>query len=209
MESTINQFEQIKLEVSQKIENAINNPIYESRLIELEEKLKNIRDRFIKTGKRNPEDNAQDDEIESELMKSSAVVETLPEFKEMLNQLSVKFGNKYNWIDNYLAHENSHANMAESTGHDLIGYAIVFIKDDQGNLSNIQPVHFNKPDLNWSPEEMLRKSIEVTNAPKEYEDKLSEGDIESLNNDKKSLIEIREREDKIRISEIRNNLGLE
>jgi hypothetical protein len=209
MESAISQFEQIKLKVSEKIENAINNPIYESRLIELEEKLKNTRDRFIKTGKRNAEDNAQDDEVESELMKSSAVVETLPEFKEMLNQLSVRFGNQYNWINDYLAHENSHANIAESTGHDLVGYATVFIKDDQGNLSNIQPLHFNKPDLNWSPEEMLRKSIEVTNAPEVYGDKLSEGDMESLQNDKKSLAEIREREDKLRISEIRNDLGLE
>jgi hypothetical protein len=72
MESVINQFEQIKLKVSEKIENAINNPIYESRLIELEEKLKNTRDRFIKTGKRNPGDNAQDDEVESELMKSNS-----------------------------------------------------------------------------------------------------------------------------------------
>lgn len=209
MESLINQFDQTKLKVSEIIENAINNPIYESRLIELEEKLKTTRDRFIKTGKRTPEDNAQDDEVESEIMKSSAVVETLPEFEEMLKQLSVKFGNEYNWINNYLAHENSHANVAESTGHNLVGYATVFIKDDQGNLSNIQPLHFNKPDLNWGPEEMLRKSIEVTNAPEEYGDRLSEGDIESLQNDKKSLAEIKEREDKIRIREIRNDLGLE
>lgn len=209
MESAISQFEQIKLKVSEKIEKAKNNPIYESRLTELEKKLKETRDKFIKTGKRNLEDNAQDDEVESELMKSCAVVETLPEFREMLNQLSVRFGNQYDWINSYLAHENAHANVAESTGHDLVGYATVFIKNDQGDLINIQPLYFTKANLNWGPEEMLRKSIEVTNAPEVYGDTLSEGDMESLQNDRKSLAEIKAREDKIKVGEIRNDLGLE
>lgn len=209
MESPINPLEEMKSKVAEKLEKAINNPMFESRLIELEEKLKHVRDKFIKTGQREDIDNKQDDAIEAELLKSSAVVETLSEFQEMLNQLSVKFGKEYNWIDNYLAHENSHANIAELTGHDLIGYAVVFIKDAEGNLSNIQPLHFNKPNLSWSPEEMLMRGIEVTNAPETYGDILSEGDIESLKNDNESLLKIRKEKDKLRINQIRNSLGLE
>lgn len=209
MESPTNMLEGMKLRVAEKLEKAIRNPMYESRLIELEEKLKHARDQFIKTGQREEGNDNQDDAIEVELLNSSAVVETLPEFQEMLHQLSVKFGERHNWTANYLAHENSHANVAELTGHNLVGYATVFIKDAEGNLSGIQPLHFNKPDLRWAPEEMLMKSIEVTNAPETYGDTISEGDIESLKNDKESLLKVREEKNKLRIREVRNKLDLE
>ena len=135
---------------------------------------------------------AVEDMIEFEILHSTALADTIGEFRETLEQIRIEFGLTQEWVDDLVAHENAHANVARDTGHEWVGYGAVFIKDDNGQLSAVQPVHFTKPDLSWGPMELITKSIEVTEAPAVYGNKLSEGDVANLEQDKARLEKIRE-----------------
>jgi hypothetical protein len=199
-------FEQIKDEVVKKIEQASGNPISEDRLGEIEDELKLLTDNFIETGNRSVEQLEAEKVLEEELFKSSAIVGNITEFRIMLDYLSEKFGSEHKWVENYLAHENAHASVAEATGHEFVGYATIFIKDNKNEIVGIQPLSFTKPQLEWGPEEMIKKGIETTEAPEKYSDKLSEGDETALILAKQRLEKIEQ--DKQRLSEIRKELGI-
>ena len=203
MES-INQ-ESLKDRISRSIEQAKNNPISDERVIAIEWRLNEIKDKFVAEGHRTPEGEAEEMAIEAEIMQSSAVVDTLPGCQELFSQVARDFNLGQAWADDLVAHENAHANVAEATGHDLIGYAVLFIKDEGGQLSNLQPLHISRPDVEWGPRESLTKHIEVTNAPAEYGNTLSEGDKFDIEADRRRLAEIDRRD---QIEQIRASLGM-
>ncbi|MDO8482593.1 MAG: hypothetical protein Q7S86_02120 [bacterium] len=210
--------EKIRKEIFQRIDVARNNPIARTRLVEIEKQLGRFIDTFLKNGQRDDAQIISENEIDREILQSCAVADNIVEFKEMLRQLAERYESaigKNNeeaikWAEDMLAHENAHANVAQATGHEWVGYAALFIKDEDGNLSSFQPLHFTKPKLEWGPRELITKSIEVIEAPEKYGNKLSEGDVESLAQDKQRLesIRVREEMDQRRISEIRKDLGI-
>lgn len=191
--------EKMRSDIAERIRNAKDNALSEERLAEFEDKLRSYQDLFIKNGQRNPEDIAEEDQIEAEILRSSAVADTLNEFREVLEQIKANYFLGEEWVNNLVEHENAHANVAQATGHEWVGYGAVFIKDANGQLSNIQPVHFTKPNLSWGPREVITKNIEVTEAPALYGNSLSEGDEKSVEEDQERLK---------RIDETRKRLGI-
>ena len=198
--------EKIKEDIVRKIEAAIENPISEVRLGEIEEKIKSITEFFIENGFNNNEQKATEKALEEEILKSSTTVDNIAEFEIMLEILSDKFGSQHGWVENYLAHENAHGNVAEATGHDWVGYSTVFIKDNNNELTGIQPLNFTKSKPEWGPKEMLTKKIQVTEAPEKYGDKLSDGDKSELDWERQKLEKIEE--DEKRLIELRKELGI-
>lgn len=136
---------------------------------------------------------------------NSDILVKTPEQK--LARYNKKFGSEHGWVEKYLAHENAHVNIAEVTEHEVVGYATVFIKDNTGELVAIQPLNFTKPQLEWGPEEMIRKNIETAEAPEKYGDKLSDGDKSDLTLAKQRLEKIEE--NKKRLVELKKELGIE
>lgn len=201
--------EQLKEKIKQCIEQASKNPMAENRLAEIELQLSQMEETFLQTGTRSSEQLATEDRLEQEIKDSTAIADNLVEFKTMLEQLSEKYGSEHGWVENYLAHENAHANAGAETGHEWVGYGTVFLKDETGNLSHIQPLHFTKPKLEWGPREMLAKRIEVTAAPEKYGDKLSDADTDLLQRDQQRLRELGEREtrDRARLTDVRKQLA--
>lgn len=202
--------ERVREEIIKRVETAIGNPISDERLGEIERELSKFNSVFIEKGFRDEEQNKAEKQLEEEILRSSALAENLFEFETMLNYLSERFGTQHGWIDNYLAHENAHANVAEATGHESLGYATVFIKDNSGELVSIQPVHITKPQPEWGPKEVFSKNIEVLEAPEKYGDKLSDGDKADIVLSKQRLKEIEEREkkDKEKLEGVRKELGI-
>lgn len=199
--------EEIKEEVIKKIEQASSNPISEDRLEEIENELKLSTDKFIETSKRSKKQLESERKLEEEIFTASAIVNNLVEFRIMLDYLSEKFGLEHGWVEKYLAHENAHVNIAEVTEHEFVGYATVFIKDNTGELIAIQPLNFTRPQLEWGPEEMIKKNIETAEAPEKYSDKLSDGDESDLVLARQRLEKIEK--DKNRLAELRKELGIE
>ena len=203
--------EKIKIKIKEAIETAKNNPIAESRLVEIEALNNKMLDNFIERGYHDTQDIVQEDLIEAEILKSTALADNLVEYQEMLSQIASEFGLSKEWVQDLLAHENSHANVSESVGEDWVGYGAVFIKDDAGVLTNIQPLHLSKPKITWGPRETIAKKIEVLDAPRVYENELSEGDVSDieLNQQRLEKIRLQEEATKKRIDEIRGELGIE
>ena len=203
---SMNHTEKTKEKVTQSLEQAKRNPIFESRITELESQLNTLKDTFIKQGSRSAEMLAEENAIEAEIMQSSALADNIPEYREMLSQIASSYGLSQEWADDLLAHENAHANVAEVTEHEWVGYAAIFIKDENNNLTSIQPVHFTKPQLSWGPKELLEKSIEVTKAPEEYGNRLSEGDDASLTEDTERLKALQAQEELAQIQVVKEKL---
>jgi len=168
--------EQINEAVVEKVRRAINNAISKDRLDEIEEELEFFNAQYIKNEGLSDEDLATVREIEDERDRSIATVGNITEFRMMLDYLEERFGPKDDWIKSYLAHENAHANVAEATGHNFIGYSIEFVKLDDSGSVYVQPGISLEPQPEWGREELLRKRIAVTLAPEHYGDVLSVGD---------------------------------
>jgi len=179
--------EKMKQEIAQKIEIAMTHPLSEERMESLDNELRTIKSRFVKEKVKDELTKKRENEIEKEILQSSVYVKTIVEFREVLMQLGDRFGHAHNWIGKFLAHENAHANVSEQTGHDEGGYAVIFIKDDTGSLSHIQPLYISRPSASWGPQEMLLKEIEVLRAPEVYGDKLSESDKQDIESSEELL----------------------
>jgi hypothetical protein len=115
-----------------------------------------------------------------EELEACAVAHTLPEFQIMVRELAIMYPGVGKLMDevNWVAHENAHMNVAEATGHEILGYGIIFFSEGDPALSQwgIHPCSWTKSNISWGPEEILEKRIKVVNAPAEYGDKLSESD---------------------------------
>jgi hypothetical protein len=201
--------EAVSVRIEKALDAAQNNPIEESRLVELEAEISNHKRDFVERGTRSAEDEAREEEILAEILRSSAVVEDVAEYKLMLESIARRHNLPEDWSTHMLAHENAHANVAISTGHEFVGYAAIHMKDESGALSSIQPLVFHKPDPTWGPVESLKKGIEVTKAPEVFENEMSEGDTASVAEDEAHLARAQQLEvqRQQRMSQIREELA--
>jgi len=200
--------EAVSVRIEKALDAAEKNPIAESRLGELEEEISRHKKDFVEQGARSAEDEAREEEILAEILRSSAVAESIVEYKLMLESIARRHNLPDGWATHMLAHENAHANVAISTGHEFVGYAAIHMKDESGALSSIQPLVFHKPDPTWGPVESLTKGIEVTKAPEAFENEMSDGDTASVAEDEEHLARAQQLEvqRQQRLSQIREEL---
>lgn len=201
--------EAVSARIEQALDAAEKNPIAESRLGELEQKISKHKKDFVERGSRSVEDEAQEEEILAEILRSSALAGNIVEYKMMLESIARRHNLPESWSTHMLAHENAHASVAIGTGHEFVGYAAVHMKDETGSLSSIQPLVFNKPDPMWGPVESLTKGIEVTKAPEAFENEMSDGDTASVAEDEEHLARAQqlEAQRQQRLSHIREELA--
>lgn len=115
-------------------------------------------------------------EIIKLLEKGTISVETLFEFSLAMKLLGISDKER----QDYLSHENAHANKAESLGVQHLGYKIPLVKI--GNELFFKPyTHINMPN-EWSDEKTKKTLRKILLAPNEYGNKMSPGDIEKLKN---------------------------
>lgn len=118
-----------------------------------------------------------------ENIKGCALAHNLIEFKIMLEELADLYPalRKTIEIDQWLEHENAHMNVAEATGHDIVGYGIIFRKTHPlSPYISIQPVIMQTSNISWGPEETFEKQIKVLDAPREYETTVAQGDEDGI-----------------------------
>jgi len=121
-----------------------------------------------------------DEEIEKEIIDSSVFVNNLVEFREVLRQIAIICGESEIWIEDTLAHENAHANEAEVQGLDFRGYIALFVKDEFGKITGIQPACIIRTPKSFSHSDLLKSNEEVTLAPEKYGNELSDYDRKDL-----------------------------
>lgn len=173
--------------IKERISEAEKNPISVDRYADLENQINRINADFIERGFTLSEDTLKEDTILVEFMKSSAMAYNITEFHELLKQVGEKYDLGEKWVTDLLAHENSHANVLEKQNAIWKGYGVIFIKDESGALSSLQPLNFSRSNPDWDPKQMLTNSIESTKAPLEYGGKLSDGDIDAVKLAEKQL----------------------
>lgn len=215
-------FEQIKVEIGRKIEKARNNPLDVNRYQELEKQMVDQKDRFYKDEDKSSQDLELDEKIKQEILSHGAIVETLPEYREMLNQISKQNNLGEGWRDDLLAHENAHANVSQELKYDPIGYGLFFISEeieneDPRNIAQkqkrifIQPAHIHTDPAHYSPIELIENGIKILEAPKDYGNEMSDADIderdELLKRKQEFLAQAEEKRQRD-LSEVRKNLGL-
>lgn len=201
--------ESVSMRIEKALDIAEKSPIAESRLGELEQEISRHKKDFVEHGTRSAEDEAREEEILAEILRSSAIAENVVEYKLMLESIARRHNLPDGWSTHMLAHENAHANVAINTGHEFVGYAAIHMKDESGALSSIQPLVFHKPDPTWGPVESLTKGIEVTKAPEMFENEMSDGDTASVAEDEEHLARAQQLEvqRQQRLSQIREELA--
>lgn len=118
-------------------------------------------------------DNRSHDEeleaIQDAIMNSSITVQTLAEYRMVLENMTNPAE-----AEEILAHENAHANIAQSLGADFIGYSLLICKDgDEFVFRGGAPYRLPKE---WSAEKKKAAHIRIYNAPEEYGEELSPTD---------------------------------
>jgi hypothetical protein len=169
-----NTLETLKQEIRQRLEKALDNPILRSRLNELLKELDKMRKKDYKSP-------LTDQQIMDELLASSARADNLIEFQEMLRQLASHFNRPKEWIEDTLAHENAHAAAALENGFEWMGYALLYIKNEVGEVV-VQPFFIQRASKDWSQKELHFKNLQVLNAPKLYGHTLSSFDEKDIRN---------------------------
>ncbi|MEI7689259.1 MAG: hypothetical protein WCI91_03705 [Candidatus Nomurabacteria bacterium] len=120
--------------------------------------------------------------VSKEISKYMVTVDTLLEFKTLVEKLD----RNYYFTIGTISHENAHANMTEALCGKHRGYSIVVFKKEDGTYG-YQPIsHFDFSSV-LDPEEKIKKEIRVTNAPEEYGNKLSPGDKNRIQELEKQL----------------------
>jgi hypothetical protein len=209
-----NSFELLQKEISQKIEQAKQHPLKVSRYLELESLIKAQQQKLFREGIKTQEDIDLDTKIQEEIIAAAAIVKTIPEYKELLTQVSQQYNLGEEWINDLLAHENAHANAAEQIGYEQVGYGTFFLADENGSLVSIQPAHVHIEPNSWTPIEVIENGIRTLEAPDVYQNKMSEDDVLERDNllmekqkleERKEANEIQRQED---LSAVRNSLGI-
>lgn len=154
----------------------MSNPISEEEFNEISEVFRKVKKSFIKRGYYSKTNLAKEESAFTQLKAVGAMAYNLAEFKALLEELlSINHNISFGEVDSWLAHENAHMNIAESTGHKVIGYGLIFLKTFSF-FEVVQPFCLYKSDISWGPKENLEKDSLVADAPRVYGDKLSEGD---------------------------------
>lgn len=114
-------------------------------------------------------------EIDESIEKYTVKVNTISEFKILME----KTGRLDYSVMGSVEHENAHSNKAGSLGVGEGGYMLIVGKDDKGFLYQPVAVRGEFP-VGWTREEIIKSSIEMANAPKEYGNINSPGDNEQI-----------------------------
>lgn len=113
----------------------------------------------------------QIDALRETLRNSSVTVETLPEFRALLELV---FGVDSPDVQETLAHENAHANVVQQENAIFTGYSLLVAKD--GEEYNFLPGTDYETPKGWSVKKRTEVYGKILNAPDEYGNELSETD---------------------------------
>src|SRR5258708_37438895 len=138
--------DEIRKKASLRIRKAKSHPMSPERLSAIEKQFAELHSGFVHKGAQDAEATKQEDLIRAEIINSSAIAHDLAEFKAILKELvSYGPGLHVDLIYDWLSHENAHANVAQATGHNFIGYGILFLKE--GNRIGVQPFCLYDPNI--------------------------------------------------------------
>lgn len=125
------------------------------------------------------------EEVETKLKQSTVIVETLLEFKMLME----KMGKNYYIIRSVIEHENAHSNKASSLEAIHGGYSVIVSKNERGGFS-YQPTALTGTKEEWSDRKKIETNIKIASAPEEYGDRMSDSDYEQVAKMKKRLGEL-------------------
>jgi len=170
-----NSFEQRKQELRDLIALKKQSAIYTDQYDDLFEQVENYKDLIRDGGIENLVDTEKIDykKKKEKLESISISVTTIPELRFILEEL----GKTEEEIRENLAHENAHANVAESLGANHEKYIVYFLKE-----GNIYQTKVTFPD-HLSQEEVSYISNKAIRAPEDY------GDAGGMSEDDKKLLE--------------------
>jgi hypothetical protein len=176
-----NSLETLRKEIRERIEKVRHNPISQKRLQELESRMDAIFTRFSEKGERTTGEIKEEKNIISEISRHSVVVYGIAEFRLVLEEMADYIKGFYTKedIDDILAHENAHMNVASSLEYKISGYALTFIDSGDGNLG-VQPSCLFFMNENWNLKQTLNNTISSLDAPRKYGNSLSEKDINGI-----------------------------
>lgn len=115
------------------------------------------------------------EKIEEILAKSSVSVESLYDYRLVLNALELPKEE----IDDILSHENAHANKAEVVGAKHLDYGITIMKNNKGGYT-YQPYSSLYIPKEWEEGKVRDAWEKIATAPEEYKNKMSKEDIQML-----------------------------
>lgn len=118
--------------------------------------------------------------LDAEIKKHIIVVKTLIEYKTLLQKIAPS-----DVLYDTLAHENAHANVAESLGVNLNGYAIVVSKNKDSFV--YQPYVDYEVPTSWDLKRQIETNIKIAEAPREYGNRLAPDDAERVEELKRQL----------------------
>jgi hypothetical protein len=106
----------LEKEIAQKVDKGIRDAIDVYYLNGLCSELGKMKD--------GPDRLKKENELKEIMKASSVVVDTLPEFNELLKQDASIVRADQEWVRGIMSHENAHANVATKTGHEWGGYGV-------------------------------------------------------------------------------------
>jgi hypothetical protein len=117
---------------------------------------------------------AELENIQEEIMNSSVTVHTLAEYKMVLQSMMDD-----DEAEEILAHENAHANVAQSLGAEFLGYSLLICKDgDEFVFRGGAPYRLPSE---WSTEKKKAAHLRIYGAPEEYGEENSPTDEKVVN----------------------------
>lgn len=123
-------------------------------------------------------------EIDKEMDKFTVHADTIIEFKILME----KTGRIDYKVTGTVEHENAHSNVAGHFGFEERGYQLIVAKNQHGFV--YQPVaESGRGSTELTRKEFLEAKIRVSDAPREYGNKNSPGDEESINDLRRKLRE--------------------
>lgn len=123
-------------------------------------------------------------EVVSKMNLPVVKVDTLIEFRLVLSSLSklpgLEFLKDKKNIDEYISHENAHANKTEELDAVFDGYEFILFK--KRNVYFIKKINTNSiiPE-DWDEKKKIETMIKILGAPEEYGGSLSKDDINKRN----------------------------
>lgn len=114
--------------------------------------------------------------IDEEVKKHKISVQTLPEFKFLMNSI----GKNYYRVNGTVTHENAHGNKAQAIGGTHEGYSILVSKSKKGEGFSYQPIAHTKVQNFSNKKDQIEGNIEIAFAPEEYGGYLSDSDEEQI-----------------------------
>ncbi len=177
----MNSFEKIDSDIDQKLETAKQNALPKEEALKMMNKISEL----------SKVPNTTDPEVEKEITrleemidKSSVIVDTISEFKILIEKTLSNTERVYQLLN----HENAHANMTEIVGAVHKGYGLHVYKEKDGRIFFLPYTHMEYP-AGWNEKEINQARIEIYSAPEKYGDKLSQSDSERIEELRKDLNE--------------------